>query len=405
MPVNEKFPTNYLKKNLVWKSDKEDIASINTKGKITAHKSGSVRISASIENSVVLRFILHVENKITSTSNMIPLTAYNYEGGKHYSMTHTLGFTADTTPGFGFTNFGNDSDTYTFTLSKKTKVAIVLTSMQETSVPLNLKMSVDFGKEYNIFFPNKTTVIKYITLDKDDHMITLFNDLEYNDSLFIPKTTMKYNLKMYRVSDDVTGAKFLKNEQKVYVGSKVQPLLLNSKNCAIYNKNITWKTSNKNVATVGKTGIITAKKEGTCTITATLPNGKKLKYKVTVPTPSLDRKLYSRPVYASFSHMTLNDCYLLVNNSSSKETKNIDLEVIQYDINGRNLTGQATKIITLTGWGAKVYPDYQSHISVELDKYAPKVRVCVKSVIYEDGTKWSNPYYKTWHKKYSGKSY
>lgn len=44
----------------------------------------------------------------------------------------------------------------------------------------------------------------------------------------------------------------------------------------------TWKTSNKNVAVVASTGVVTAKKPGTCTITATTADGQKLTCKVTV---------------------------------------------------------------------------------------------------------------------------
>ena len=44
----------------------------------------------------------------------------------------------------------------------------------------------------------------------------------------------------------------------------------------------TWKTSDKNVAVVASTGVVTAKKPGTCTITATTADGQKLTCKVTV---------------------------------------------------------------------------------------------------------------------------
>ncbi len=49
----------------------------------------------------------------------------------------------------------------------------------------------------------------------------------------------------------------------------------------ICNQSVTWKSSNKKVATV-KNGIVTAKKAGTAVITATTKNGKAVKCKVTV---------------------------------------------------------------------------------------------------------------------------
>ena len=48
------------------------------------------------------------------------------------------------------------------------------------------------------------------------------------------------------------------------------------------DKNITWSTSNKKVASVTDTGVVTGKKNGTCTITATASNGMKATCKVTV---------------------------------------------------------------------------------------------------------------------------
>ena len=50
----------------------------------------------------------------------------------------------------------------------------------------------------------------------------------------------------------------------------------------VTDQTVTWKSSNKKVATVDKNGKITAKKKGTCVITAVTSNGKKAKCKITV---------------------------------------------------------------------------------------------------------------------------
>ena len=70
-------------------------------------------------------------------------------------------------------------------------------------------------------------------------------------------------------------------------GSKT--LNLNAKVYGV-NKNVTYKTSNKKVATVSKKGVVTAKKKGTAKITATIKvNGKNksVTCKVTVKKPSI----------------------------------------------------------------------------------------------------------------------
>ena len=47
------------------------------------------------------------------------------------------------------------------------------------------------------------------------------------------------------------------------------------------NKKVKWSTNNKKISTVSSNGKVTAKKEGTCTITAKV-NGKKYTCKITV---------------------------------------------------------------------------------------------------------------------------
>ncbi|MBR6159999.1 MAG: Ig-like domain-containing protein, partial [Lachnospiraceae bacterium] len=53
----------------------------------------------------------------------------------------------------------------------------------------------------------------------------------------------------------------------------------------VTDRTVTWKSSNKKVATVDKNGKVKGKKKGTATITATTKNGKKYKCKVTVKNP------------------------------------------------------------------------------------------------------------------------
>ena len=82
--------------------------------------------------------------------------------------------------------------------------------------------------------------------------------------------------------------KLNKTKATIYNGKTLQLKLNNAKG------SVTWKSSNKKVATVSNKGKVTAKKAGTATITAT--NGKK-KYtcKVTVK-PSMEF-LYNKPEY------------------------------------------------------------------------------------------------------------
>ncbi|MCR5726557.1 MAG: Ig-like domain-containing protein [Lachnospiraceae bacterium] len=75
--------------------------------------------------------------------------------------------------------------------------------------------------------------------------------------------------------------KLSKTKATLKVGKKVT-LTATIKPADTTNKTITWKSSNKKVATVDKNGNVTAKKKGVCVITAVTSNGKKAKCKITV---------------------------------------------------------------------------------------------------------------------------
>ncbi|HIR27934.1 MAG TPA: Ig domain-containing protein [Candidatus Choladousia intestinigallinarum] len=62
------------------------------------------------------------------------------------------------------------------------------------------------------------------------------------------------------------------------------------------NQKVTWKSSNKNVATVSSKGKVTAKKAGTATITATVLK-KKYTCKITVKASSSKTKTYNEGMY------------------------------------------------------------------------------------------------------------
>lgn len=99
--------------------------------------------------------------------------------------------------------------------------------------------------------------------------------------------------KVFAVTDNVEGAgkriayravtslTLNKTEANIKIDGTMQ-LTANILPSNATDKTITWKTSNKNVATVTSDGIVTGKKNGTCTITATTSNGMTASCKVTV---------------------------------------------------------------------------------------------------------------------------
>ena len=74
------------------------------------------------------------------------------------------------------------------------------------------------------------------------------------------------------------------------------------------NKSVIWESSNNNIATVDNTGMVTAKKNGTATITAKTHNGKIAKCNVTVKTSPTSLKLNktSAVLYLYYGTKTIN---------------------------------------------------------------------------------------------------
>ncbi|HWT75349.1 MAG TPA: Ig-like domain-containing protein [Mobilitalea sp.] len=91
------------------------------------------------------------------------------------------------------------------------------------------------------------------------------------------------------VTNPVTGVKLDKTNATLYVG-KTLTLKATIKPSNATNKDVTWKSSNTAVATVSSTGIVTGKKAGNVTITATTKDGEKIakcSVKVIVPVKSV----------------------------------------------------------------------------------------------------------------------
>ena len=107
-----------------------------------------------------------------------------------------------------------------------------------------------------------------------------FGDDEYHDYYAIATFTID---KIGAKANDIEAksVKMSKTKATLKVGETVT-LKATIKPKDVTDKTVTWKSSNKKVATVDKNGKVTAKKKGTCTITAVTSNSKKAKCKITV---------------------------------------------------------------------------------------------------------------------------
>ena len=102
------------------------------------------------------------------------------------------------------------------------------------------------------------------------------DDGRYLKSYIIPETVEEVTEETPVVEKKVK-VKSIKLNKKTAVVKKGRTIKLKAKfnPTNATNKNVTWKSSNKKIATVDKNGKVTAKKKGTCVITCTTKNGKK----------------------------------------------------------------------------------------------------------------------------------
>ena len=108
---------------------------------------------------------------------------------------------------------------------------------------------------------------KQIEINKEESKQKEIKEKEDNDEVEIKQVKVQSEKKVIPKTIKVTGIKLNKKSSNLEVGKTLKLKATISPTNAT-NKNITWSSSNKEVATVDKNGKVTAKKKGTVKITA-----------------------------------------------------------------------------------------------------------------------------------------
>lgn len=129
----------------------------------------------------------------------------------------------------------------------------------------------DFDDKFNRDIKAGQSFSKTITVYSGKYELWIYNN----------GCDLNYSIKIEDVSPYTKNIKLNKKKVKIYEG-KTFTLKASPKKKGNYIKKVVWKSSNKKIATVDNTGVVTTKKPGKCTITAKVPGGKKVKCKVIV---------------------------------------------------------------------------------------------------------------------------
>lgn len=220
-------PSNASSTRVYWKSSNTSVASVNSSGLVSAKKVGTATITASTANGK--KATCKVTVKTPSVSSIkLNKTTLTMTGGKTYTLKATISPSG-----------ANKKVIWT---SSNTSVATVSSSGKITAKNAGTAIITVTSQDNK----NKTATCKVTVKAPSATKVKL------------SKTSVKTAGKPIRLS------------------ATVYPEYANQK--------VTWTSSNKKVATVSSTGVVTPKGYGTATITAKTANGKvKATCKVTVP--------------------------------------------------------------------------------------------------------------------------
>ena len=295
-------PTNTTNKNVTWTSSNEEIATVSSKGVVTAKAGGTCTITAKSHSgsrtatcTVTVKqevsgvelsteaFSIYTSGTKTIKATVIPSTASNKSvkwtsSNTNVATVSSSGKVTGINPGVctitATTVDGGYKSTCTVTVYKKVNVtglkldSTSLTMEKGTSTTILATITPSNASDKTITWSSTDTSVATVT---SKGVVTA----KATGTTVITAITKDGNFLQQckvTVEQSVTGVKLNLSETKIAVG-KTKTLKATISPSDATNKKVTWSSSNKEVATVSSSGVVTAVKKGAAVITATTKDG------------------------------------------------------------------------------------------------------------------------------------
>ena len=287
-------PSSATDKTLNWTSSKPKVATVDKNGKVKAVAKGTATITVTSKNGK--KATCKVTVKVPATSVSVSTTKLYIVKGKKASFRAVAG-PADTTDSI---KVKANNKNVTVKLNKKTGEVTVTAKKAGTA-----KITVSAGskkKTVNVTIAKKATKAKSVKLNKKKATLNIGKTLDLKATMNPSKST----------------------------------------------DTLKWTTSNKKVATVDKFGRVTAKKQGTATITVKTSSGKKATCKITVPSGVKLKKTSATIKVKKYTKIQIKST--VVKGDKVKSYKSSNKKIAKVDKNGKVTgvkKGKATITVTM----------------------------------------------------------
>lgn len=309
-----------------WTSLNKKIATVNSKGKITAKKAGTTFVRATIGKKKYTAKIVVVNPPVKISKSSVSITKGSTYTLKMQNTSKKAKWKTSNSKIATVNSKGKVTAkkagkvTITATIGKK-KYTCKVTVNNPPNISKS-SISIAKGSTYTLKMQNTSKKAKWKTSNSNIATVSSTGKVTAKNA-GTATITATLNSKKYNCKVTVTNPNVKINQSNITIlyGNTTQLKLLNNTQTA------TWKTSNSKVATVSSTGKVSAVGKGSTTITATI-GSKKYTCKVTVEQPY-------------FSNNTL---YVYV-----KETKTNPLKGTSMPISYKSSNSKIIKVDSSTG--------------------------------------------------------